>query len=230
MNIHAKILSIGCALAIILALPSESSASITINYEVAEISSGGNLILSGTLFFISHGADNVLQSSGWDTGSSFIKGDDRFFWAAEIANGVAAGAIPSVNMPTGTVANTTKFTGIFVAGLTSTDVDYGTGSLLGGKTFTLSGGTSYQFGGYRTDSIEDFGGDPTGNMAWVFPSDGALLQLSAYSNTGSTYTGGAITANLATSSSFNVVPEPSTGALMMIGAVGLVALRRLRKV
>ena len=27
-----------------------------------------------------------------------------------------------------------------------------------------------------------------------------------------------------------VVPEPSTGALMMIGAVGLVALRRLRKV
>ena len=25
-------------------------------------------------------------------------------------------------------------------------------------------------------------------------------------------------------------PEPSTGALMMIGAVGLVALRRLRKV
>jgi len=29
---------------------------------------------------------------------------------------------------------------------------------------------------------------------------------------------------------FDVVPEPSTGALMMIGAAGLVALRRLRKV
>jgi PEP-CTERM motif len=28
----------------------------------------------------------------------------------------------------------------------------------------------------------------------------------------------------------SMVPEPSTGALMMIGAVGLVALRRLRKV
>jgi len=28
----------------------------------------------------------------------------------------------------------------------------------------------------------------------------------------------------------NMVPEPSTGALMMIGAAGLVALRRLRKV
>ena len=27
-----------------------------------------------------------------------------------------------------------------------------------------------------------------------------------------------------------LVPEPSTGALMMIGAAGLVALRRLRKV
>jgi hypothetical protein len=28
----------------------------------------------------------------------------------------------------------------------------------------------------------------------------------------------------------SLVPEPSTSALMMIGAVGLVALRRLRKV
>lgn len=27
-----------------------------------------------------------------------------------------------------------------------------------------------------------------------------------------------------------IVPEPSTGALMMLGTVGLVALRRLRKV
>ena len=32
------------------------------------------------------------------------------------------------------------------------------------------------------------------------------------------------------SETYTVVPEPSTGALMMIGAVGLVALRRLRKV
>jgi hypothetical protein len=33
-----------------------------------------------------------------------------------------------------------------------------------------------------------------------------------------------------TFSELSVVPEPSTGALMMIGAAGLVALRRLRKV
>jgi hypothetical protein len=33
-----------------------------------------------------------------------------------------------------------------------------------------------------------------------------------------------------TFSKLSVVPEPSTGALMMIGAAGLVALRRLRKV
>jgi len=219
------------AIAVTLGLANSGNSSITINYEVAEISSGGSLVFSGTLLFVSHGSDNNLNSLGWTPGtSSFIRGDDRFFWAAEINNGVAAGAIPSVNMPTGTIANTTKFSGIFIAGLTSADLDYNTGSLLGGKTFAASGGDTYNFGTYRTDSIEDFGGDPVGNMAWVFPSDGALLQLSAYSNTGDTYTGGAITANLATSSTFNVVPEPSTGALMMIGAAGLVALRRLRKV
>lgn len=218
------------ALVAVLGVPAKSNASITINYEVAEITSGGNLVLSGTLLFISHGSDNSLQSVNWNSGSSFILGDDKFFWAAEITDGVAAGAIPSINMPAGTVANTTKFSGIFIAGLTNSDVDYSTGTLLGGKTFASSGGTVYQFGNYRTDSIEDFGGDPTGNMAWVFPSDGSLLQLTAYANTGDTYVGGAITANLATTSSFNVVPEPSTGALLMLGAAGLVALRRLRKV
>jgi hypothetical protein len=218
------------ALVAVLVVPAKGHSSITINYEVAEISSGGSLVFSGTLLFISHGSDNALDSLGWTSGTTFIRGDDRFFWAAQITNGVAAGAIPSVNMPSGTISNTTKFSGIFIAGLTSADVDYSNGSLLGGKTFAASGGDIYNFGSYRTDSIEDFGGDPTGNMAWVFPSDGALLQLSAYSNTGDTYVGGAITANLATSSTFNVVPEPSTASLMMLGAAGLVALRRLRKV
>lgn len=42
--------------------------------------------------------------------------------------------------------------------------------------------------------------------------------------------GGSGTAVNATFTNLTAVPEPSTGALMMIGAVGLVALRRLRKV
>jgi len=42
--------------------------------------------------------------------------------------------------------------------------------------------------------------------------------------------GGSGLSTSATFSQMTAVPEPSTGALMMIGAAGLVALRRLRKV
>ena len=213
----------------VAAFNSPAKASVTINYEVAEISSGGNLVLSGTLFFISHGADNTFNSNLFTSGtSSFLVGDDKLFAAVNILNGVASGALSDVLVPTGTINTTTKFTGLFVAGLTSSDVDYSTGSLLNSKTFG-TGGTSYNWGSYRTDNIEAFGGATDGNIAWVFPAEGSANGLSAYSNTG-IYTGASYTASLGTTSSFSLVPEPSTGALMMIGAAGLVALRRLRKV
>lgn len=69
------------------------------------------------------------------------------------------------------------------------------------------------------------GSDPT---AYNFSLDGKLVDT----GTSQIPTSGASTALVGTlsSSSVTLVPEPSTGALMMIGAVGLVALRRLRKV
>ena len=94
----------------VAAFNSPAKASVTINYEVAEISSGGNLVLSGTLFFISHGADNTFNSNLFTSGtSSFLVGDDKLFAAVNILNGVASGALSDVLVPTGTINTTTKF-------------------------------------------------------------------------------------------------------------------------
>ena len=199
-----------------------SHASVTINYEVAEIKSGGVNIAAGTVFFISHGSDNVLNSNSWISGSNFILGDDKIFAAVGIVDGVAAGALASYDLPSGTVANTTKFSSVFIKDINSSIVDLATGVLKNGATFGTSGGTTYSFGTYRTDAIEAFGNDPTGNMAWIFPADGATLQLSAYSGTGD-YTGQDITASLITTSSFVVIPEPSTATL---ACLDLLLLRR----
>ena len=61
-------------------------------------------------------------------------------------------------------------------------------------------------------------------MSSLLPSD---ILFGSYSSTGGAYPGDGVTGEFKLQT---VVPEPSTGALMMIGAAGLVALRRLRKV
>lgn len=221
-----KQLSLG--LLALMASVAISKASVTINYELAEITAGGALVGSGTVLFISHGSNNTLNSTAWSTGSSFILGDDLFFAAVPIVDGIAAGALSEYTVPVGTVANTTQFSAIFIKGLTSSDINYNSGSLLNGKTFSDSG-TSYDFGIYRTSNIEAFGGSTAGNIGYIFPSEGSANNLFSYSNTGE-YSSATYTASLATSSSFSLVPEPSTGALLMIGSVGLVAMRRMSKV
>jgi len=68
------------------------------------------------------------------------------------------------------------------------------------------------------------------DSSWVAPTFTTTTGDAVYDFSGSTtavvgsfsYGGG--------NGTISLVPEPSTGALMMIGAVGLVALRRLRKV
>lgn len=213
------------AFGFVCVLPGLSKASVTINYEVAEITSAGTNISAGTLLFISHGADNTFNSNLFTSGtSSFLVGDDKLFAAVRILNGVASGALNDLTVPTGTVNTTTKFTGLFISGISSTELDYATGILKGGLVFGTSG-TTYQFGTYRSDSIEAFGGSLDGNIAWIFPAEGSTVQLSAYSNTG-IYTGATYTAALATTSAFTVglIPEPSTVSLLLVGS--LLAIRR----
>jgi hypothetical protein len=65
------------------------------------------------------------------------------------------------------------------------------------------------------------------NLSSTGSGNPAELLLATYTDYG---TGSDLVSSVAVATSLNVVPEPSTGALMLIGAAGLVALRRLRKV
>lgn len=79
----------------------------------------------------------------------------------------------------------------------------------------------------------------TGTAAWTTPTSdlsGVTMNLSGL-QVGGAFESGEIllgqTTDNATGNDFirlEAVPEPSTGALMLLGSVGLVALRRLRKV
>jgi len=79
----------------------------------------------------------------------------------------------------------------------------------------------------------------TGTAAWTTPASdlsGVTMNLSGLQASGVFESGEILlgqTTDNTTGSDFiklEAIPEPSTGALMMIGAAGLVALRRLRKV
>ena len=77
--------------------------------------------------------------------------------------------------------------------------------------------------------------DGTGTTAWITPTSdlsGVTLNLSGINSQSEvllgTYTDYATGSDLLRLQA--AIPEPSTGTLMMIGAVGLVAMRRLRKV
>ena len=83
---------------------------------------------------------------------------------------------------TSPVAVGQSITALFVSGLTSSDVNYSTGALLGGKRISLSGGVSYAFGTYRNASAETLGSQVGYAIAWVLPANaGATASLIAYS-------------------------------------------------
>ena len=214
--------------ALLIAFVPTVKASTLISYETGVITSGGVNINSGTLFFISSGTDATFDSGVFNVGAtSIIKSSDSLLFAAAIADGAAAGTwTEQYNAP---VAAGQAITALFVSGLTSSDVSYSTGAFLGGKSIGLSGGTSYAFGTYRTSSIDSAGGSVGDAIAWILPANtGATATLMAYSQTGA-YSGTDLTANLATSSSFNLIPEPSSASLLALGVAGLVALRVRRK-
>ena len=207
-------------------LPS-THASTLMQYDVGIVTSGGSAV-NGTLFFISSGTNGTFDSGAFSSGAtSIINAADSLLFARAISGGIAQGNwTESYASP---VAVGQTITALFVQGLTSSDVSYSTGAFLGGRSIGLSGGTSYAFGTYRNASAETFAGSDTSAISWVLPANaGATVSLNAYSNTGS-YTGGELTANLATSASFNLIPEPSSASLLALGVAGLVALRARRK-
>jgi len=202
-------------------------ASTLMQYDVGIMTSGGSNV-NGTLFFISSGANGNFDSGAFSAGAtSIINSGDSLLFSTAISGGIAQGNwVENYVSP---VAVGQSITALFVQGLTSSSVDYSTGAFLGGKSIGLSGGTSYAFGTYRNNAAETFNGGDSSAISWALPANGlAAVSLNAYSNTG-TYTGGDLPANLATSASFNLIPEPSSASLLALGVAGLVALRVRRK-
>ena len=202
-------------------------ASTLMQFELGLVTSGGANV-NGTVFFISSGTNATFDSGTFSAGAtSIINAADSLLFASAITGGVAAGNWSELY--TSPVAAGQSITALFVSGLTSSDVSYSTGALLGGKSIGLSGGTSYAFGTYRSSIADKVANNVPDGIAWVLPADsGATASLIAYSGAGD-YVGSDLTANLATSSSFNLIPEPSSASLLALGVAGLVALRVRRK-
>jgi len=220
--------------ALLIAFVPTVKASTLMSYELGQITSSALNITSGTVFFISSGADATFDSGIFTVGAtSMIKSSDSLLFATAIGAGVASGTWTELyNAP---VAAGQSITALFVKGLTSADVSYTTGAFTGGKSVLASGGTSIAFGTYRTSSVEDLTslGGVADAIAWILPANtGATASLLAYSGSGD-YEGGNFNATLATSSAFNLgvvgIPEPSSASLLALGMAGLVALRARRK-
>lgn len=213
-----------------------NAATTGIVVDVGYITSGGTNV-NGYLFLVAHGPSGATATYDTPTfapgSTSILAGNDRLVDSIEIVNGVAATRITPDPVATGVAVNT-PFTGLFIAGNVASYINISTGSLLSGFSFgTGVGASSFQFGTYRTDTPETFNDTQTDAIGWAFSATGNDFSLSAYTSSyaaGSPNTVLDVPATLATTGSFSIIPEPSTGALMMIGAVGIVALRRLRKV
>ena len=202
-------------------------ASTLMQFELGLVTSGGANV-NGTVFFISSSTNTTFDSGTFSAGAtSIINAADSLLFASAITGGVAAGNWSELYASP--VAAGQSITALFVNGLTSSDVSYSTGAFLGGKSIGLSGGTSYAFGTYRSSTADKIGNNVPDGIAWVLPADaGATASLIAYSGAGD-YVGSDLTANLATSASFNLIPEPSSASLLALGVAGLVALRVRRK-
>ena len=204
-----------------------SKASTLMNYELGQITSGGTN-LNGSIFFISSGTDGIFNSGTFSQGAtSIVNAADSLLFAIAVSDGNVQGSWTENYLSP--VAAGQSITALFVNGLTSSDVSFSTGAFLGGKSVGLLGGSSYAFGTYRSASPETVGSNVPDAIAWVLPANvGSTATISAYSGTGA-YTGQDITANLATSGSFILIPEPSSASLLALGVAGLVALRARRK-
>lgn len=207
---------------------SEGLSSTTMQFDVGIMSRAGTEINAGTLAFLSLGSDGLFNSSPDALGlnaTSLVAGDDIWMFATGIVAGASSGLW--VLEYTGGVSANQKIMAVFFNNLTTSQIDYSSGTFLGGlKIGTGAGSTSYQFGTYRNDLPDTLGGNASDAIAWIVPVDaGGTASISAYSNTGG-YAGGDITAVLTASSSFAVIPEPSSMSLLIMGLASALAFRR----
>jgi len=227
-----KNMSLGLAVAILLGLISGIQAA-TINIgAVASSSTTGFYVLEdgslNTTGKIRVGTFSISQSAlssiinGWtDKTPSLLKYNELNSYFNEVGIGGTRGT---------TVAGW-SFSGTGAVAGTSNSVDttiVSAGSQLYVWAFTISSFTSADF----TLSSSLQWALVTDSVDWLAPSTGTKsLNLGQIDSAGVLIgTDNGTGTGLNNVNMVAAVPEPSTGALMMIGAVGLVAMRRLRKV
>jgi hypothetical protein len=199
---------------------------------------------SGAVWLVSAGSDGVFSSPFVNGGTSLAGSGDTYIAGAVIntTNYNGGGTTGSIAVPftviygTG-IADGNKIKAFWISAPSSavSMLDLNTGTLTAGNIFTTTGGTLLNWNGYTSTDTETAGGGLNPTMGWALPADSgaSALNLSVFTSDDQSgvhadfpRTPGSLDAT----NVIGVVPEPSTGALMLIGAAGLVALRRLRKV
>jgi len=237
---------IGCAAVFGLVQPATTQAVVTIAHVENSaigyfVDSGGvNLVSTGEVsfgYFSTDGtAANIYQpdSNAW---SSLLSGGAGNAWGSLLSLGwrdvrtlgtlgtgfdpsFSAGGSPLTNIgatvqniPFASVPSNTR---LYVIGFNAGSWDNTT------KTATFGSATEW--------GVVSAWGHATSSQNFASPADGGTKSMN-FKNAVLT-SSDVLVGSLVNSSTGVVamVPEPSTGALMMIGAVGLVAMRRLRKV
>lgn len=194
-----------------VSLPSAASAAATTSFSNFQSTFGYQDVR--TLLDINGNAP-TFQSGSWDFSPSYTGG--TLITPATPSNPPAAAYNHLDNLTTFAAGGTT---GTALYAVAFNKGNYANG-FAGSTRWALVTGTA--FGSTAND--------------WIYPTSSENIQLSQINNSSEVLAGvdGASAGIVGVGTSDVVmvalVPEPSTGALMMIGAVGLVALRRLRKV
>jgi len=206
----------------VLAAIQLTNASVTINIGMGEMFANGSTLggyfpLGGRINFL------ALESGSWSNQTTTF-------------SNLTSSFVPTGSVLLGSVYNDNS--GGF--GLTGGQISFSySGNLNAGDeiiavaypTLTISStspGNNTKGFYFRTSSVID-GSD----IAWVAPSDGSNVALYAYTiNQGGTLSNSTFTAGsgAAGGGGFTTVPEPSTYALLAVGAVGLFLSFRRRKV
>jgi len=237
-----KVITLLCGFLAALAVNSSNAASVVIVANGAStgpifVTSGGGNIDLGTRLRVGTFLDATILNN---TISDYLSGSQSYANTLLALNNNFADLGTNVTnygnaSQTGTGISSSQFVFNTTATLTINGTS-GTRNVANGQiqnvNYTSSIGTSKNV--YLWTALNNEIGIVRGS-SWTTPTSdltGLTLNLSAI-----TASSGVLLGNYTDYASGNdtiglvaAVPEPSTGALMMIGAVGLVAMRRLRKV
>jgi hypothetical protein len=200
------------------------------------IGANANVTFSGTSLTSSVGSGNPLSLTAGQVGI-YINNDNATNWLSFNGTGKISSGLSLFNSATFTPVGTSdSYTYLGNASVTGTSTLALSGGAFSPLTFTGNVGQGDQWGVivFNTSTTTTQAGD-TYNVwrasDWTMPVDGSTLTFSTAPSAGSSIQ--RITASsylVASGTVVGAVPEPSTYALLAVGAVGLLLSFRRRKV